>query len=86
VYDAMKVKKRFEHMPVGFLSFHLVLRFFALSFSCCFFFLSLLLVFATMLIPISTYKSPEISLLSSSGFRTITVRTKPEFITSNISW
>jgi hypothetical protein len=35
--DAMKVKKRFEHMRVGFLSFHLVLRFFVLPFSCCFF-------------------------------------------------
>ena len=34
VYDAMTV---IEHMRVGFLSFHLVLRFFVLPFCCCFF-------------------------------------------------
>ena len=79
VYDAMTV---IEDMRVGFLSFHLVLRFFVLLFCCCFFFLSFFpLVLVTKSTP-STYKSLEIPLLSSSGFRMIPVRAK--FITSNI--
>jgi ubiquitin carboxyl-terminal hydrolase 10 len=39
VYDAMKVKKRFELMRVSFISFHLVLRLSLLPFSCCLLFL-----------------------------------------------
>ena len=69
VYDAMK------DMRVGFLVFHLVLRFFVLPFCCCFFLSFFPLVLVTKLTP-STYKSLEIPLLSSSGFRMIPVRTK----------
>jgi hypothetical protein len=58
VYDTMKVKKRFEHMRVSFISFHLVLRFSLVSFSCCFFFLSFPLVLATKSTP-STYNLLE---------------------------
>ena len=49
VYDAMK------DMRVGFLVFHLVLRFFVLPFCCCFFLSFFPLVLATKLTP-STYK------------------------------
>jgi hypothetical protein len=84
VYDAMKVKKRFELMRVSFISFYLVLRLSLLPFSCCLLFLlpflSFLLLLETMSTP-STCKSSEISLLFSSEFRMMAVRIKPEFIT-----